>query len=148
MKLFKLNAALLALIFSVIAEVLFFFVIRSFGKFTEFGTPLNFIGWLGEWFHLFPSAYLGRLGDSPLAFPAWLFQWWLIFLTGIIFVRYVCRKNDPRALKIIIAGLTITLTTSLCLLIHSQLWLNSNWKGEVGSLANLQGYEEARKDFQ
>jgi hypothetical protein len=148
MRLFKLNAPLLALIFSVIAEVLFFFVIRAFGNFSEFGSPLNFVGWFGYWFHTLPGYYLGRLSESPLALSAWLFQWWLIFFLGISFARCISRINNPRVLKIVITVLTITFITSLGFLIHSQLWQNSNWKDEIGYLANVQGAEEAEKDFQ
>jgi hypothetical protein len=148
MRFFKLNAALLALIFSVIAEVLFLLVDRNFGRVSEFGSPLNFIGWLGFYFHELPGYYLGRLGDSPLALPAWLFQWWLGFFWGIIFVRHIFLKNNPRTLKIIIVVLTMAFLTSLGFLVHSQLWQNSNWKGEVRYLASVQGAEEAEKDFQ
>jgi hypothetical protein len=148
MRFFKLNAALLALIFSVIAEVLFLVIDRIFGHVSEFGSPLNFIGWLIYWFHELPGAYLpGILGDSPLALPAWLLQWWLIFFTGITFVRYVSRNDSPKTLKIIIATLTIALITSFGFLIHSQLWQNPNWKDEVGYLADIQGAEEAKRDF-
>lgn len=148
MRFFKLNAALLALIFSLIAELLFIFVIRVFGEFTEFGTPLNFISWLGFWFHALPEAYLPeRLGDV-LSIPAWLFQWWLMFFAGVFFIRYVFRKDNPKTLKLIIVIVTITLITSLSFLIHSLFWQNSNLKAEVGSLASIQGCEEADKDFQ
>lgn len=148
MRFFKINPAILALVFSVIAEVLFFFVIHTFGHITEFGTPLNFIGWLGFWFHVLPDAYMPSNLVGILAIPAFLLQWWFMFFVGIVFVRYVSCKNNPKALKIIIATLTIALITSLGFLVHSQLWQNSNWKAEVGSLASIQGYEEADKDFQ
>jgi hypothetical protein len=152
MRFFKINAALLALIFSIIAEVLFFFVIRFFGDITQFGTPLNFIGWLGFYFHELPEAYLSFLppvfADCILPIPAWLFQWWLIFFPCILFVRYISRTNNPQRLKTNIAVLNITLVASFVFLIYSQLWENSNWKDEVNSYATTQGYEKAKQDFQ
>jgi hypothetical protein len=130
MRFFKLNAVLLALISSIVAGALFFFVIRIFGKFSEFGSPLNFIGWLGSWF--------------PLGLPILPF----LFFLGIVFVRYIFHKNNARTLKMIVAVLTIALLTLLGFLFHSQFWQNSNWKGEVSYLSNLQGAEEAKKDFE
>jgi hypothetical protein len=132
MRFLKLNAALLALIFSVVATVLFFFVVRAFGRFSEFGTPLNFLAWIAFWF------------DQLFILP----PWWLIFFSGILLARYIFRQNNSQTLKAIIAVLVIGLITFLGLWIHSQLWQNSNWKGEINYLANVQGAEEARKDFQ
>lgn len=152
MKFFKLNAALLALIFSVIAEVLFFFIFRFFGDVTQFGTPLNFVGWFGFYFHALPDAYLSFLpqilSDCILPIPAWLFQWWLVFFPSILFVRYVSRINSPKKLKITIATLTIITAILFVALIYSALWKNENWKGQVNSLAQDQGYYEAKEDFQ
>jgi hypothetical protein len=148
MHFFKLNAALLALIFSVVAGVLFFFVTRAFGHASEFGTPLNFINWFFFWFLGSPRYYLPRsLGDA-LYVPFSFLQLWLVFLVGIAFARYVFRKNNPRTLKMIIAVLTIALVASFLFLIYSQLWENSNWKAEVNSLGRDQGWYEAREDFQ
>lgn len=148
MRFFKLNAALLALIFSIVAGVSFFFVARIFGHVSEFGTPLNFIFWLFFWFIESPCYYLPRsLGDA-LCVPFSFLQLWLVFLVGIIFARYVSRKNNPRTLKAIITILTIALVVSFIFLIYSQLWENSNWKGQVNGLARFQGWEEAKEDFQ
>jgi hypothetical protein len=147
MRLFKLNALLLALIFSVVAEVLFIVAFRLFGEVTQFGTPLNFLGWLGFWFHVLPDAYLPRSCADILCFPALLLQWWLVFLVGITCIRGVARNNNPRALKLIIASLSVALIATSGWLVHSQLWQNSNWRGETGSLAGLKGYREADKDF-
>lgn len=148
MRFFKLNASLLALILTIIAGMLFFVVVSIFGNFTEFGTPLNFTGWFFDWFLTLPCYYLPRsLGDA-LCVPFSFLHLWLVFLAGIIFVRYISRKNNLRILKMIIAVLTITLIASFLFLIYSALWENSNWKNEVSSLANLQGYEEAKEDFQ
>ncbi len=147
MRFFKLNAALLALIFTIVAGLLLFGVVRIFGNFTQFGTPLNFISWFGFWFVITPCFYLPRnLGDA-LCIPFCLLQLWLVFLAGIAFTRYVSRKNDPQTRKRIITILTITLVASSVCLIYSELWQNSNWKGMLGSLASNQGYEEADKDF-
>jgi hypothetical protein len=132
----------------VIAEVLFIAANYFIGRISEFGSPLNFFGWLFYWFHILPSVYLRELGDSLLALPAWLFQWWLMFFAGITFSHYISRKDNPRTLKIVISLFTIALVTSLGFLVNSQLWQNSNLKGEVHALANVEGYEEADKDFQ
>ncbi len=149
MRFFKVNAALLALILGVLAGVLLFASVRIFGKFTEFGTPLNFIGWFGFWFISLPFYLLPRREVSDVLWlPAYLLQLWLIFFVGIVSIRFVLHKNNPRTLKMIIAVLTIVLITSFSLLIHSQLWQNSNWRGEVGYLADIQGAEEANRDFQ
>jgi len=78
MRFFKLNTALLSLIFSVIAEPLFIAANYFFGRISEFGSPLNFFGWLFYWFHIFPSAYLRELGDGLLAIPAWLLQFFRV----------------------------------------------------------------------
>lgn len=149
MRFFKINAALLALILAVAAIVSFFSIVRIFGHFTEFGTPLNFIAWLflaaieSPYFHLKNN----RLFDL-LDIPAILIQTWLMFLVGILFFRHVFSKDNPKTLKIIIANLTIALITLLGFLIHSQLWQISNWQSEVWSLAGSKGAEEAKQDFQ
>lgn len=128
--------------------MLFGFV-RVFGRFSDFGTPLNFVGWFGFWFIELPFYLLPKRELSDVLWgPAYLFQLWLISFVGIIFVRFIVHKNDPRRLKVIIAVLAIALITSFGFLVYSQLWQNSNWKAEVGSLASNQGYAEADKDFQ
>jgi hypothetical protein len=132
MRFLKLNAALLALIFSVVATVLFFFVVRTFGRFSEFGDPLNFLAWIAFWF------------EQLFILP----PWWLIFFSSILFARYVSRQSNSQILKTVIAVLVIGLITFLGLWVHSQFWLNPNWKGEVNYFANVQGAEDAKKDFQ
>jgi hypothetical protein len=109
MRFFKLNAALLALIFSVVAGVLFFFVTRAFGRASEFGTPLNFINWFFFWFIESPCYYLPRSLGEALCVPFCFLQLWLVFLIGIIFARYISRKNNPKIFKTVIAFLTIAL---------------------------------------
>jgi hypothetical protein len=153
MRFFKLNAALLALIFSIVGGilgiVLLFFVVRIFGKFSEFGSPENFIGWFGLWLIDSPAYFLPKrfLSDAALI-PAFLFQLWLTFFVGIVAVRKIYRNNNPRVLKIIISLLAIALVVSFVFLIYSHLWENSNWKDEVNSFATNQGYEKAKQDFQ
>ncbi len=147
MRLFKLNSLLLALILSVVAEVVFFATIRTFGEVTQFGSPLNFLGWSGLWFHLLPEAYLPRSCAEILCIPACLFHWWLIFLVGITFIRWLARNDSPKILKLIIASLSVALIGVSGWLFHSQFWQNSNWQGETGSLAGEVGYLEADKDF-
>ena len=148
MRFFKINAALLALIFGIVGGMLLFVFVRIFGRFSEFGTPLNFIGWFGHWFVELPFYLLPRREFSDVLWaPAYLFQLWLIFFVGIISARYVSGKDNLKTLKRIIAVLIVVLIVLLGFLIHSQLWQNSNWKGEVASLASIQGYEEADKDF-
>jgi hypothetical protein len=132
MRFFKLNAALLALIFSIVATALFFFVVRAFGRFSEFGTPLNFLAWIAFWF------------EQLFILP----PWWLIFFSIILFARYIFRQNNSRTLRTVIAVLAIGLITLFSLWVHSQLWQNSNWKGEINYLAHVQGAEDAKKDFQ
>ncbi|HEY3762102.1 MAG TPA: hypothetical protein VGN23_10185 [Verrucomicrobiae bacterium] len=145
----KLNPALLALIFSVIAEVLFFGVLLVFRKFTQFGDPLNFISWFGFLFHVLPDVYLPHDWSSDfLAIPAWLFQWWIIFFPGIIFTRYVLKKESLQALRSVIFILSTAFITALIFLIHSQYWQGSNWKNTVTSLADDQGCNEAASDFE
>ena len=147
MRFFKLNAALLALIFSIVAGILFFFVTRVFGRASEFGAPLNFINWFFFWFIELPCYYLPRsLGDA-LCVPFSFLHLWLMFFVGIISARYVSRKNNPQTLKKIVTVLTIALVVSFVALIYSALWKNENWKAQVNSLAQDQGYYEAKEDF-
>jgi hypothetical protein len=148
MRLFKLNAALLALIFSIVAGVLFFFVTRAFGHASEFGTPLNFINWFFFWFLESPGYYLPRDLGEALCVPFCFLQLWLMFLVGIVFTRYVSRKNNPKIFKTVIAFLTIALIALFGFLIYSRLWQYSLWKEMVASLASEQGYQQAEKDFQ
>lgn len=149
MRFFKLNAPLLALIVTIVAGALLFAVVRIFWNFTQFGTPLNFISWFFFWFLESPCFYLPRsLGDGDaLCIPFCLLELWLMILVGITFIRYISRNNDSKTLKTFIAILTIALISLIGALVHSQFWQNSNLKGEVGSLASLEGYMEADKDF-
>jgi hypothetical protein len=146
---FKLNTALLALIFSIVAAALLFFIIRIFGKFSGFGDPLNFIGWFGFWFAQLPFYFLPRRSFSEILWaPAFLIQLWLIFFLGIICIRKFYKTSNSETLKIIIIVLTIAFIVSLGLLLHSQGWQNSNWKDEVIGLARVHGAEEAKQDFE
>jgi hypothetical protein len=150
MRLLKINAALMALIFSVLAEALFCLFEYFFGAISTFGSPLNFVGWLFFNFHILPDIYLRHLGSGGgclICIPAILFQWWIVFFLLILTVRLIARQHEPKILKVIIATLTATLITSLGLLIHSKFWQNSNWKDVTSYLARIQGAETARKDF-
>jgi hypothetical protein len=147
MRFFKFHAALLALIFTIVAGALLFVVVRIFGNFTEFGTPLNFISWFFFWLLQSPCYYLPRSLGDELCVPFCLLQLWLMFFGGVTFVRFVFRNNNPGTLKMAIATVTIALFISLGLLINLQFWQNSNWKEEAGYLAGVQGAEAARKDF-
>jgi hypothetical protein len=58
----------------------------------------------------------------------------------------VCASSIPTALKICIAGLILSLCTSLGFLAHAVL-LNWWWEAEVYGLAGYQGTERAMEDF-
>ena len=99
MRFFKLNALLLALVFTIAAAALLFVAVRIFGSFTEFGTPLNFISWFIFWFVQLPCYYLPHEVGDVFCIPACLVQLWLFFLIGVTSVRYVSCNNNPKSLN-------------------------------------------------
>jgi len=81
MRFFKINAALLALMFSVLAEALFCLCHHFFGVISTYGSPQNFMGWLFFYFHVLPDSYLSHLefiGGCLFCIPA-------IFFSGGLF---------------------------------------------------------------
>ena len=148
---FKINAALLALMFSVLAEALFCLCHHFFGVISTYGSPQNFMGWLFFYFHVLPDSYLSHLefiGGCLFCIPAIFFQWWIIFFFGILVTRLIARQHDPKILKGIIILLVLMLITLLGFLVHSQFWQNSNWKAQINLFVMEKAFEEAKKDFQ
>jgi hypothetical protein len=108
MRLFKLQAPVLALILSIFAEAVFLLVYWMFalicdGHFTELQEDyLAFYVWFHALFvYDLSSAHLWPHQPSSwtlifMIFKA-LFQWWLIFLAAIFIVRYFRRRHDPAA---------------------------------------------------
>jgi hypothetical protein len=99
------KTAVLSLLFSALAEVLFFAAFLFFGTVTQLGTPTNFWSWAFDRFHAparFCGDHLVTLGNgntgqdiiwSVILFVGALFQWWLIIISGMCVAR--CFKRKP-----------------------------------------------------
>src|SRR5580700_20923 len=105
MRLLRLNTPILALIFSVCAEVVFFVAFKLFGTITEFGTLTNFWSRSFFWFHR-PAGILtdfcvtldnGSVWQDIVGFVIFfsvaLIEWWLVVFTAICCIRQFTKRT-------------------------------------------------------
>jgi len=110
----KLKTSLLALYFSVMAELAFSAIFFSFRSFTYFGDPLNFVSRAYFWFHVWMFEMVNevllpdwmQVWNDNLFFQAAgftlligvaLLQWYIVFLPSISLFRFLSRKFSRTA---------------------------------------------------
>lgn len=104
MRLFRFNTTVLALIFSIFIEALFFAAFKLFGAVHEFSDSKNF--WVQSWYdfhwpsiivtdHCAPVDYGNiwrRVIGLVIFFSIAMLEWWIVFYAGIWFVRRFNKK--------------------------------------------------------